>query len=118
MSGYFIDPKNLSVIYLRALSFFIALCLLTIANGLSAQPEQRIIIQFQQPLTQESSDKFDRYLKDLLKNNYKVADHSSKSRWILIIPLRLTTDVIKDVIKNIKTNTTVQYAELDQLLGN
>ncbi|HED34428.1 MAG TPA: hypothetical protein ENJ08_09470 [Gammaproteobacteria bacterium] len=117
MAAYFIDPESTLGTCIKAfLLLFIAFFLMETGRPLIAQPELRIIIQFQQTLTQESSDEFDRYLENLLKNNYKVADHSSNNRWILIIPSTLSDNVINDVIKNIKNNTKVKYVESDQLL--
>ncbi|VAW60521.1 hypothetical protein MNBD_GAMMA11-474 [hydrothermal vent metagenome] len=116
MAAYFTVQENKSGTCLKAFSFIISFSLLIITSPLFAQPEQRIIVQFQHPLTQEDSSKFDRYLKDILEDNYKVASHSSRSRWILVIPSSLTADAINNVIINIKKNSIVKYAESDQLL--
>ncbi|VAW70652.1 hypothetical protein MNBD_GAMMA10-1 [hydrothermal vent metagenome] len=111
-----INREKLTKSYMKLRILTTGLSLLVITSFLMAQPEQRIIIQFKQVLTQEDTKKIDRHLKNLLKNNYKVADHSSENRWILIIPSPLPADVITNVIKNINTDSRVQFAESDQLL--
>jgi len=110
------NREKLTKSYMKLRILTTGFSLLIITSFLMAQPEQHIIIQFKQALTQEDTQKFDRHLESLLNNNYKVADHSSKNRWILIIPSPLSADVITNVIKNINTDSRVQFAESDQLL--
>ena len=80
-----------------------------------AEPDQRIIIYFAQALSDTDKASMHRMLKRLAPE-YKIAEHSTDFRWIIILPGQPSPKKLNDLKEKLLTNEIIKTIELDNLM--
>lgn len=80
-----------------------------------AEPDQRIIIYFAQALSETDTASVHKQLKQLAPG-FKIAEHSTDFRWIIILPGQASPEKLKDLKEKLLTNKIIKTIELDNLM--
>jgi len=94
---------------------FIFLIFYLTAFSAYAEPEQRIIIYFTQALSEVDKSSIHLQLK-ILSPEYRLAEHSTDFRWIIILPGGYTPEELKTLKEKLLTNKIIKTIELDNLM--
>jgi len=81
-----------------------------------ADINQRIIIYFNQPLTSAFTMQMHEQFKKQLSAGYSLAEHSSDTRWILILNTPLNQQQLEQFRSEGLKNNKIKHIELDQML--
>ncbi len=79
-------------------------------------PAQRIIVYFNQPLSNQQTMQMHNNLKTQLNNDYALAEHSNDSRWIIVMSSQLNAKKLNNAKNNLLKNKLIKYIEMDNLL--
>ena len=83
---------------------------------LLAAPPQRLIIQFDAPLSTEQKQTLNQQIKSIVKSGFSVLPHSTGQRWIIVIHPPLDISSLEKADAEISRLEHVEYVERDQVL--
>ena len=97
-------------IYIYTLAVFLQV------GMLFAAPPQRLIIEFDAPLSAEQKMGLNRKILSIIKSDISVLPHSTEQRWIVVINPPLDKSNIDKSIEEISRLEHVKYVEPDMLM--
>jgi len=89
---------------------------LLLAGSVLAGPPQRLIIQFDSPLSAAQKRTLDQQLRSIINSDFSVLPHSTDQRWIIVIHPALDNASLEKADAAISRLEHVEYAEPDQVL--
>ena len=92
------------------------LFVLLLVNTVIAGPPQRLIIQFDSPLSAEQKQTLTKQIELILTTDYSLLPHSTDLRWIIVIDPVVDQLSLEQSIKAISRLEHVKYVEPDNLL--
>jgi hypothetical protein len=101
---------KLSSIYMCVLLAFLQV------DMLFAGPPQRLIIQFDTPLSTEQKKTLNLQILSIIKSGFSVLPHGTEQRWIIAINSPLDKSSLEKAIEEISRLEQVKYAEPDQVV--
>ncbi|MDJ0807902.1 MAG: hypothetical protein QNJ78_13860 [Gammaproteobacteria bacterium] len=87
-----------------------------LVSPINAVPPQRLIIQFENPLTTEQQQALYQKIETTLGRQITVSPHSTNQRWIVSIAPELDATALESAAESLNKIDQIQYAEPDQLL--
>lgn len=96
-------------------SIFLGLLIFGLSAISMAQPAQRVIIMFDTPLSDTESETMLSEISDLkpCDTSFEKAEHSSASRWVLIMKPTLSEAALNKFIESVKTLDNIRWVEED-----
>ncbi len=91
-----------------------ALFVLLHVNSVLAGPPQRLIIQFDAPLSTEQQQSLNLQIHSIIKSGFSVLPHSTTQRWIIDINPPLDESSLEKANAEISRLQHVEYSEPDQ----
>lgn len=100
------------------ISTFFGLLILGLATVVMAQPAQRVIIMFDTPLSDAESETMFSEISDVMPcdTSFEKAEHSSTSRWVLIMKPTLSEAALNKFIESVKTLDNIRWVEEDKFM--
>lgn len=99
---------------IRVASYVLCVCLL--APAVFAEPQQRLIIQFDKALSPAQQQALMQQLQFIMPSGFSVLPHSTDQRWIILISPPVDKPDLQKTHTDISTLEHVQYVEPERVM--
>lgn len=105
---FIINITNKKILYL-----FLPLLLF---GSLQAAPPQRLIVYFAQALNAAQENELKNYLDRLQPYAYRLAEHSDRLRWIVVLQAQLEQQALLELSRSLQNHPLVSHVEADTIM--